>query len=87
MTSSQLNNAALVGKSTEEIRAALESDELKSVILFGVDPIRDFPNTKAWEAALTAADFVVSFSMFETASSAKADVLLPLETHAEEDGR
>jgi NADH-quinone oxidoreductase subunit G len=84
--SSERDDAALVGKSTEEIRAALESGELKSVILFGVDPIRDFPDTKAWEAALTAADFVVSFSMFETATSAKSDVLFPLETHAEKDG-
>ena len=37
---------------TEEIRAALESGELKSLILFGVDPLRDFPDTAAWEAAL-----------------------------------
>ncbi len=79
-------NAPLVGKPTEEIRAALESGELKGLILFGVDPIRDFPDTKAWEAAITAADFVVSFSMHETATSAKADVLFPLETHAEKDG-
>ncbi len=74
------------GKSTEEIRAALESGELKSLILFGADPLRDFPDTKAWEAALGAADFVVSFSMFDTATTAKADVVFPLETHAEKDG-
>ncbi len=79
-------NAPLVGKSTEEIRAALESGELKGLILFGVDPLRDFPDTKAWEAAITAADFVVCFSMHENATSAKADVLFPLETHAEKDG-
>jgi NADH-quinone oxidoreductase subunit G len=79
-------NAPLLGRSTEEIRAALESGEIKSVILFGVDPLRDFPDTEAWEAALTAADFVVSFSMFETATTAKADVVFPLETHAEKDG-
>ncbi len=74
------------GKATEEIRAALESGELNGLILFGVDPLRDFPDTRAWEAALTAADFVVSFSMFETATTAKADVVFPLETHAEKDG-
>jgi NADH-quinone oxidoreductase subunit G len=74
------------GMSTEQIRAALESGELKSLILFGVDPIRDFPDTKAWEAAITAADHVVAFSMFETATTAKADVVFPLETHAEKDG-
>ena len=79
-------NVASVGKPTEEIRAALESGELKGLILFGVDPIRDFPDAKAWEAAITAADFVACFSMHETATSAKADVLFPLETHAEKDG-
>ena len=79
-------NLALDGKGTEEIRAALESGELTGLVLFGVDPLRDFPDTKAWEAAITAADFVVSFSMHENATTAKADVVFPLETHAEKDG-
>jgi len=74
------------GMSTEEIRAALISGELTGLILFGADPLRDFPDTPAWEEALTAADFVVSFSMHENATTAKADVVLPLETHAEKDG-
>ncbi len=79
-------NSRSVGMATEEIRAALESGELTGLILFGVDPIRDFPDTKAWDSAITAADFVVSFSMHENATTAKADVLFPLETHAEKDG-
>jgi NADH-quinone oxidoreductase subunit G len=74
------------GMSTEEIRAALISGEITSLILFGADPLRDFPDTPAWEEALTAADFVVSFSMHENATTAKSDVVLPLETHAEKDG-
>ncbi|HEY6145804.1 MAG TPA: NADH-quinone oxidoreductase subunit NuoG, partial [Solirubrobacterales bacterium] len=74
------------GMSTEEIRAALISGEITSLILFGTDPLRDFPDTPAWEEALTAADFVVSFSMHENATTAKSDVVLPLETHAEKDG-
>jgi NADH-quinone oxidoreductase subunit G len=74
------------GLSTEEIRAALISGEITSLILFGADPLRDFPDTPAWEEALTAADFVVSFSMHENATTAKSDVVLPLETHAEKDG-
>ncbi|MGV1050183.1 MAG: molybdopterin-dependent oxidoreductase, partial [Solirubrobacterales bacterium] len=81
-----LAEVPVAGHPTEEIRAALESGQLSGLILFGVDPIRDFPDTTAWEEALTAADFVVSFSMHETASSAKANVLFPLETHAEKDG-
>ncbi len=74
------------GMGTEEIRAALESGELEALVLFGVDPLRDFPDTPAWEAALTAAKHVVAFSMHESATTAKADVVFPLETHAEKDG-
>ena len=79
-------NASPAGRSTEEIRDALESGELKALILFGADPLRDFPDTPAWERALTAAEHVVVFSMFENATTAKADVVFPLETHAEKDG-
>jgi NADH-quinone oxidoreductase subunit G len=74
------------GMSTGEIRAALESGELTGLLLFGVDPLRDFPDTAAWESALTAADHIVCFSMHENATTAKANVLFPLETHAEKDG-
>jgi NADH-quinone oxidoreductase subunit G len=74
------------GMATEEIRSALISGELSGLILFGADPLRDFPDTPAWDEALTAADFVVSFSMHENATTAKADVVFPLETHAEKDG-
>jgi len=74
------------GLDTERIRVALESGELKSLILFGVDPLRDFPDTAAWDRALTAADHLIVFSTFENATTAKADVIFPLETHAEKDG-
>jgi NADH-quinone oxidoreductase subunit G len=74
------------GEPTEEIPTAIAFGKVTALVLFGVDPIRDLPNTRAWEEAITAADFVVCFSMHETATSAKADVLLPLETHAEKDG-
>ncbi len=78
--------ATAAGKDTESIRAALESGELKTVLLFGVDPLRDFPDTEAWKRALAAADHVIAFSTFETATTAMADVVFPLETHAEKDG-
>ncbi len=74
------------GKGAEAIRAALESGELKTLLLFGVDPLRDFPDTEAWRKALAAADHVIAFSTFETATTAIADVVFPLETHAEKDG-
>jgi len=77
---------APAGKPTEEIREALESGELTTLLLFGVDPLRDFPDTPAWDRALSAAKQIVCFSTFETATTAKADVVFPLETHAEKDG-
>jgi len=86
LTANTTANGASVGRPTEEIRAALESGELKTVLLFGVDPLRDFPDTAAWDRALTAADHVICFSTFETATTAKASVVFPLETHAEKDG-
>ncbi|HSS03891.1 MAG TPA: NADH-quinone oxidoreductase subunit NuoG, partial [Solirubrobacterales bacterium] len=86
LSPSQGPNVNLVGKGTEEIRVALESGELKSLLLFGVDPLRDFPDTAAWQRALAAADHIVCFSTFENATTAIADVVLPLETHAEKDG-
>jgi len=83
---SQGQNAKLTGKSTEQIREALESGELKTLLLFGVDPLRDFPDSLAWARALTAADQVIAFSTFENLTTAAADVVFPLETHAEKDG-
>ncbi len=74
------------GRDVEEIRAGLESGEVKSLVLFGVDPIRDFPDTEGWRRALEAADHVVCFSMTATDSSEYADVVFPTESHAEKDG-
>jgi NADH-quinone oxidoreductase subunit G len=79
-------NVSRVGKGTEEIRAALEAGELKTLLLFGTDPLRDFPDTAAWQRALAAADHLIVFSTFENATTAMADVVFPLETHAEKDG-
>ncbi len=60
LTVTKTANTGMTGKGTEEIRAALESGELKSLLLFGVDPLRDFPDTQAWKNALAAADHVVA---------------------------
>jgi NADH-quinone oxidoreductase subunit G len=74
------------GRTTEEIREGLESGKLKTLLLFGVDPLRDCPDTEAWRNALAAADHVICFSTFENETTKLADVVLPLETHAEKDG-
>ncbi|HEX6687177.1 MAG TPA: NADH-quinone oxidoreductase subunit NuoG [Solirubrobacterales bacterium] len=86
LSPSQGSNMPLVGKGTEEIREGLESGELTTLLLFGVDPLRDFPDTPAWQRALAAADHLIVFSTFENATTKMADVVFPLETHAEKDG-
>jgi NADH-quinone oxidoreductase subunit G len=84
-STTEVTKTGMTGKGTEGIRAALESGELTTLLLFGADPLRDFPDTEAWKNALAKAD-VVCFSMFENATTAMADVVFPLETHAEKDG-
>ena len=75
-----------VGRDVEQIRAGLESGEITSLILFGVDPLRDFPDTDGWRRALEVAGHVVCFSMNATATTEYADIVFPLESHAEKDG-
>ena len=74
------------GRDVEEIRAGLESGEVKAVVLYGVDPLRDFPDTDGWRRALENADFIVHFTMAATDTTEFADVVFPLESHAEKDG-
>jgi NADH-quinone oxidoreductase subunit G len=74
------------GRDVEAIRAGLEAGEIESLLLFGVDPLRDFPDTDGWRRALEAAGHVVCFSMTATETSEYADVVFPLESHAEKDG-
>jgi len=74
------------GRNVEEIREGLESGDIKSLILFGVDPLRDFPDTNAWRSALEKIDHIVAFSMAATETTDMATVVFPLESHAEKDG-
>ncbi|MGH2989030.1 MAG: NADH-quinone oxidoreductase subunit NuoG [Solirubrobacterales bacterium] len=74
------------GRDAAGIRAGLESDAVEAAILVNADPVRDYPDSGDWGKALGAADFVVSAAMFEDASTARADVVFPAESHAEKEG-
>ncbi len=78
--------ATSAGYPTEQIRRALEDGELKTILLFGVDVDRDFSDPAAWHRALGEADDVIAFSLLGTESTTQADVVFPLESHAEKDG-
>jgi NADH-quinone oxidoreductase subunit G len=55
-------------------------------VLVNADPIRDFAGGPSWGEALGKAGFVVAVSMFEDASTSKADVVFPSESYAEKEG-
>jgi NADH-quinone oxidoreductase subunit G len=74
------------GRSADEIKAALESGELEALILWEADLIRDLSDPKGWHAALGAANFVLSVSMFGNGSGSHADIVLPAEGYAEKEG-
>jgi NADH-quinone oxidoreductase subunit G len=74
------------GYDAASIRRGLEEGQLSALVLFGADPIRDHPDSGDWEAAIRSADFVLAFAMFEDASAALADVILPVQSHAEKEG-
>ncbi|MGA7397332.1 MAG: NADH-quinone oxidoreductase subunit NuoG [Solirubrobacterales bacterium] len=74
------------GRNVDEIREGIESGEITSLVLYGVDPLRDFPDTNAWRNALEKVDHIVAFSMAATDTTDMATVVFPLESHAEKDG-
>ncbi|MCB0864784.1 MAG: NADH-quinone oxidoreductase subunit NuoG, partial [Solirubrobacterales bacterium] len=74
---------APAGRSAAEVKQALEDGELQGLILWDVDPVRDFDDPEGWSRAIGNADFVLASSMFAAAGS---DVRLPAETYAEKEG-
>ena len=74
------------GRDVDSIKEGLQSGEVRAVVLYGVDPLRDFPDTEGWRRALETADFVIHFTMASTDTTEFADVVFPLESHAEKDG-
>lgn len=78
--------SASSGLSSFSMIKALGKGELKSLILFGTDPLSLFPLRQRVEEALRKAEFVVILDAFETAALSFGDVILPLASHFEEEG-
>ena len=74
------------GRNAPAIREALAAGEASALILFGANPLRDAADSAGWQEALQASDFTVAFSMFEDESTKTADVVFPLQSHAEKEG-
>ncbi len=74
------------GRDATGILEGLRDGDLGSVILYGADPVRDHPDPQLASSALNAAEFVLSFDLFLTDSSSKADIVLPVEGFGETEG-
>ncbi|HSE70242.1 MAG TPA: NADH-quinone oxidoreductase subunit G [Nocardioidaceae bacterium] len=73
------------GRDGDAIVAATAAGELKALVVGGVDP-GDLADPAAADAALAAAEFVVSLEVRASAVSAHADVVLPVAPVAEKSG-
>ncbi len=73
-----------VGKSTNEIYAAVNAGEIGALLVGGVDPL-DSDNCQAALAALDKA-FVVSLEIASSAVTQRADVVLPVAAVTEKSG-
>jgi NADH-quinone oxidoreductase subunit G len=74
------------GKTAAEIAAAM-GDELTTLVLFGANPLRDYPDRDGWERALDAATSVIAFADFLSESlDLHANVVFPAESYAEKEG-
>ena len=74
------------GLSAPEIAGAL-GDDLTTLVLFGADPLRNFPDREAWERGLDRATNVIAFADFLNESVEKhANVVFPAESYAEKEG-
>jgi NADH-quinone oxidoreductase subunit G len=76
---------ATPGRDTTGILTAVRHGELRGLLVGGVDPA-DLPDPGLAEAALAAADFVVSLELFPSAVTERADVVLPVAAAPEKAG-
>ncbi len=74
------------GLDAEGIIAAAAEGRVACLILLGADPLADFPDRSLARRALAGAGFVIAVDSFLTASSRRADVVLPAATYGEKGG-
>jgi NADH-quinone oxidoreductase subunit G len=68
---------------TDEMFVQMKKEELDAFIILGANPIMLYPDRGFVEEALGKLDFLVVADLFETETTALADVVLPLASWAE----
>ncbi len=74
------------GLDAEGILRAAAQGSLDTLVLLGADPLRDFPDHTLAAAAFERVGTVISIDSFLTASTDRADVILPAAMFGEVDG-
>ncbi len=74
------------GKDTDGILRAAVAGEIDTLVLLGADPIEDFPDSHLAREAFEHVGTVIAVDGFITASSSRADILLPAALFGEADG-
>ncbi|HEU4480391.1 MAG TPA: molybdopterin-dependent oxidoreductase, partial [Actinomycetota bacterium] len=74
------------GRDTRAILEAATAGELDALLVFGADPIADFPDAGLARRALESGTFTVVVELFPTETALLADVVLPSIAYAERSG-
>ncbi|MGH2753491.1 MAG: NADH-quinone oxidoreductase subunit NuoG [Actinomycetota bacterium] len=74
------------GKDSRAILEAAAAGELDALLIFGADPIADFPDAGLARRALESSTFTVVMELFPTETALLADVVLPSTAYAEREG-
>ena len=74
------------GLDTTGILRSAVNGTLDTLVLLGADPLADFPDSKLAAAAFERVGTVISVDTFMTASTSRADVVLPAAMFGEVDG-
>jgi len=74
------------GCSSSQIFKSALDEEIDALFIIGANPAMRYPDGAFVNAALDKLDFLVVADLFETATTIKADVVLPLAGFAEENG-
>ncbi len=74
------------GKDTDGILRAAAAGDIDTLVLLGADPIEDFPDAALVREAFDRVETIVAVDGFVTASSSRADILLPAALFGESDG-
>lgn len=71
---------------TDQMLVAMKKEEINGCLVIGDNPVMLYPDREFAHDALEGLDFLVVADLFETETTALADVVLPLSSWAEYDG-